>query len=170
VASAVTERKVTSKEAGKRRHKENKLVDVDASKSSKKGRGKKPDNDVAGKETLSVEDTVKVLDKKVILVFPFVTGSVIETATRPLKLCHSFRDWMDEAYESLADDDIVQLQHSASFGRNQIVSITQYDLKTVEPGNYVNDNIVDFGCAGSKGRKYPTRQLCISLRLTFTPN
>ena len=78
------------------------------------------------------------------LVFPFVTGIAIETKTCHLKLCDSFFDYKDEVYEQMSDGDVVELQAKLSNKRNQLVEITEEDIKTLEPGKFVNDNIVDF--------------------------
>ncbi len=80
----------------------------------------------------------------VMLVFPFVTGIAIEKATCHLKLCHPFYDYKDKAYEQLSDGDVVELQATLCNYRNQLVSTTEEDIKTMEPGQFVNDNIVDF--------------------------
>ncbi len=61
-----------------------------------------------------------------------------------LNLCHSFSGYKDEAYEQLIDGDIMVLQGRVSVGKNQIVSIFEDDIKTVEPGKFLNNNIVDF--------------------------
>ncbi len=156
-ASAVTEKKKTEKEAGKRRRDDKKLVDVDTSKNSKKVRGKKTDNDEALKDTVDVDDSVHVKKHNIMLVFPFVTGIAIETATCHLKLCYSFYDYKDEAYERLSDGDVVELQAKLSNNRNQLVSITEDNIKTVEPGKLVNDNIVDFWMHWFQRKELPNK-------------
>jgi hypothetical protein len=143
-ASGVTEKKKKGKEAGKRRRDDKKLVDVDTSKNNKNVRGRKSDKDVALKETVDVDDGVHIRKKNVVLVFPFVTGIAIETKTCHLKLCDSFFDYKDEVYEQMSDGDVVELQAKLSNKRNQLVEITEEDIKTLEPGKFVNDNIVDF--------------------------
>ncbi len=101
-------------------------MDVDTSKNSKKVRGKKTDNDVALKETVDVDDGVHVKKHNIMLVFPFVTGIAIETATCHLKLCHSFYDYKDEAYEQLTDVPTVALVNRIgggfSGGDNRLLS------------------------------------------------
>jgi Ulp1 family protease len=51
---------------------------------------------------------------------------------------------MDEAYEQLTDGDVLELKQRVSVGRNQIISMTEAGIKTVEPGSFINNNVVDF--------------------------
>jgi hypothetical protein len=76
-------------------------VGVDSFKNNKKVQGKKNYNDAAVKETLAVDDGVNIKKHEFMLVFPFVLGIAIETATHHLNLCHSYSDYTDEAYEQL---------------------------------------------------------------------
>jgi hypothetical protein len=42
--------------------------------------------------------------------------------------------WLDANYKGLSDDEVIKHQQTVSSGKNQIVSITEYDVKTLEPG------------------------------------
>jgi Ulp1 family protease len=83
-------------------------------------------------------------DNADILVFPFILGRKNNTATSLLKQCHFVNSWVDENYEALSEDEVVKHQRTLCSGQNQMVSITDYDIKTLEPGKFVNDTIIDF--------------------------
>jgi Ulp1 family protease len=109
-----------------------------------------------GHRKKSVVHEVVDKDDRLVLVDPFIYGRGIKTATSSFKLCHFVNSWLDQAYDKLSDDEIVKLQQSVSVGRNQVVSITEYDLKTVGPGMFVNDNVVDFWMRWVTRKKIPT--------------
>jgi Ulp1 family protease len=52
--------------------------------------------------------------------------------------------WLDANYESLSEDEVIKLQQTIISEQNQLVSITEYDVKTLAPRIFVNDNIIDF--------------------------
>jgi Ulp1 family protease len=79
-----------------------------------------------------------------LLLFPFVSGRNIETETSSLKLCHFLNHWVDENYDALGEKEVIKRQRTLSSGRNQMVSITEHDMKTLEPGKFLNDTIIDF--------------------------
>jgi Ulp1 family protease len=51
---------------------------------------------------------------------------------------------VDENYDALSENEVIKYQQTLSSGRNQMVSITDNDMKTLEPGKFVNDTIIDF--------------------------
>jgi Ulp1 family protease len=59
-------------------------------------------------------------------------------------MCHFVNSWLDENYDALSEDEVRKQQQTLSSGCNQRVTITDYDFKTLEPGMFVNDNIIDF--------------------------
>jgi Ulp1 family protease len=59
-------------------------------------------------------------------------------------MCHFVNSWHDENYDALSEDEVRKHHQTLSSGRNQRVTITDNDIKTLEPGMFVNDTIIDF--------------------------
>jgi len=75
--------------------------------------------------------------QKIILVYPFVGGDRIEEAAKDLKLSS-----VDEKKLSL--EELTTLQQEATTGRAHILTITGEDRDRLEPGEFLNDTLVDF--------------------------
>ncbi len=54
---------------------------------------------------------------------------------------------------------MIKLQQAVTVGRNKLVSISEDGIKTLAPGRFVNDNIIDFCCVGWHRRNYPRSHL-----------
>jgi hypothetical protein len=75
---------------------------------------------------------------KILLVYPFIGGDRIEKAAEGLKLsCLS-----DEQFVS--SEELVKLQQEATTGRAHFLSITGEDRDRLEPGEFLNDTLVEF--------------------------
>ena len=75
--------------------------------------------------------------QKIILVYPFVGGDRIENAAKDLTLSS-----VDEKKLSL--EELTTLQQEATTGRAHILTITGEDRDRLEPGEFLNDTLVDF--------------------------
>lgn len=75
--------------------------------------------------------------QKIILVYPFVGGDSIEKAAKDLKLSS-----VDE--KRLSIEELTSLQKEATTGRAHILTITGEDRDRLEPGEFLNDTLVDF--------------------------
>jgi len=109
-----------------------------------KGRGKKPTVAKVAEDIVAVVDEDAEKRKDVLLRYPFIFGREIETATKSFQRCHFYNSWLDDAFDKMSDDEVIKLQQEASNVRKKKVEITQYDVKSLMPGTFVNDNIVDF--------------------------
>jgi len=86
-------------------------------------------------EVVEVDSLLSLEDNRW-LVFPFLGGDSVELAAQGLPLCDPIRDFVTS--------DLITMQLEKSVGRNQIITFTDVDMKSLAPRAYVNDNVIDF--------------------------
>lgn len=96
-------------------------------------------NRLGSSKTLSVEDKQKIL-----LVFPFVGGNRVEKAAKGLNLCGGCLSPFDEEDEIISSEKLTEIQQEAASGRTHILTITGEDRERLEPGEFLNDTLIDF--------------------------
>jgi hypothetical protein len=91
-----------------------------------------------GKDSvISVEkEIIMTHNEPVALVFPFVTGIEIENASKGLHL--------GEENSKISSSHILQLQQQKVAPRSHFVTVYQKDFNRLNPGQYLNDSVVDF--------------------------
>jgi Ulp1 family protease len=142
-------KKTTPKKTTEQPKKETKMTTpkkttVQAKKETKKTTPKKATNHGRKAKIISVVGNDNKKDSDNLLVFPFILGQQIDKETSSLKMCHFVNSWLDENYNTLSEEEVRKCQQTLSSGHNQRVTITDYDIKTLEPGMFVNDTIIDF--------------------------
>jgi hypothetical protein len=81
-------------------------------------------------------DSLLTLEDNRWLVFPFLGGDSVELAAQGLPLCDPISDFVTS--------DLITMQLEKSVGRNQIITFTDVDMKSLAPRAYVNENVIDF--------------------------
>ena len=107
-------------------------------------RGKKPTSGKAVDNSVVEVDDDKEEEKQSVLIFPFIVGKKIDTETSSFKLCHFVNSWIDRNYETLTEDEVIKIQQTNCAARRKAAQVTEYDIKTLAPGRFVNDSIIDF--------------------------
>jgi hypothetical protein len=79
---------------------------------------------------------VELQDPNLLFKYPFLSGENVELCAKGLTLCDYRADITHEEHISL------QLDHIT--GNYGVISFNPLDRETLQPGNYVNDDVIDF--------------------------
>jgi len=92
----------------------------------------------------SVRKTQEIIDANLVstqpqavyFVFPFLGGDRVELAAKRLRLCDPMPNFVTA--------DLITMQLEKTVGRTDLITMTDFDRQTLNPGVYVNDNVIDF--------------------------
>ena len=92
----------------------------------------------AGRKTQEIIDAnlVSTQPQAVYFVFPFLGGDRVELAAKRLRLCDPMPNFVTA--------DLITMQLEKTVGRTDLITMTDFDRQTLNPGVYVNDNVIDF--------------------------
>jgi hypothetical protein len=99
-------------------------------------------NMAKGRNRSGSSKTLTVKEKhRILLVYPFVGGTRIEKVAQELD--HYTRS-LDEEDNDITSEKLLEIQKEAASGRTHILTITVEDRERLEPGEFLNDTVIDF--------------------------
>jgi hypothetical protein len=102
-------------------------------------------NMAKGRTRSGSSKTLTVKEKhRILLVYPFVGGTRIENVAQELDNYTRSFPYLDEEENEFSSEKLVEIQKEAASGRTHILTITVEDRERLEPGEFLNDTLIDF--------------------------